>query len=224
MSFGKEKLYGQLAGKNNAVFAVVGSSGDESLAIDALMGLDKIKNGLVKKPKSSDYLPAFNDYMGNALGANDSAATLETAMAVYAQAYGTESFDAGNFEEVLGRIVGGIGSKNGSKYILPSFDGLQISEGDFENNMYYFNESGYQALGGANGYTFDQFKEQLSEGQLVGVGKNEYYIKDSVTGGVIMSAQDPSKPFVYSYNPEWRNHVPSVNTNDAMMQGYKYVP
>jgi hypothetical protein len=224
MQFGKEKLYAQIAGKNQNVFAVVGMSGDESLANDALMGIDKIKNGLVSKPKTSDYQSTFNDYIGNALGANDSAATLETAIAVYANVYGSENFDAGNFETVLERIVGGVGTKGDRQYLLPKHDGLVVSESDFETNMYYFNEAGYESLGGASGYTFGQFKDALSDGELIGVGQNQYYIKDPITGGVIMSAQDNTKPFVYSYNPEWRDYTPTVNAREAMMEGYRYVP
>lgn len=224
MQFGKEKLYGQLAGKNNNVFAVVGMAGDEGLAMDALMGLDKIKNGLISKPKTGDYQSVFNDYMGNALGANDSAATLETAIAVYANAYGSDDFDSGNFESVLDRIVGGVGTKGDRQYILPKYDGLTISESDFETNMYYFNEAGYESLGGASGYSFNEFKEALDDGELIGVGQNQYYIKDNVTGGLIMSAQDSSKPFIYSYNPEWRDYTPSVNPREAITEGYRYVP
>ena len=225
MQFGKEKLYAQIAGKNQNVFAVVGMAGDESLANDALMGIDKIKNGLVSKPKTSDYQSTFNDYMGNALGANDSAATLETAIAVYANVYGSEDFDAGNFETVLERIVGGVGTKGDRQYLLPKHDGLVISESDFENNMYHFNEAGYESLGGASGYSFEQFKDALSDGELIGVGRNQYYIKDPVTGGVIMSAQDNTKPFVYSYNPEWRDYTPTVKeARKAMAEAYKNVP
>ncbi len=184
--------------KGGAMFAMVGAIGDQNLSQQAFLGAEKLKDGIVKAPPSSDYLTQYNEFVGDVYGSEDSRAILDTAIAVYANQYPDEVFNYSDFEEIVVQVTGGIGTFNGQKYQLPR----GMAEGAFEDYIDDFSMDGFEALGGASGYTYDQFMETLDDGNLQSIGDNQYLIIDSKTEGVIL--QRSGEPFIFTFDPTYQ--------------------
>jgi len=193
----RSAAFEQLAGKAQTVFAVVGSIGDPSIAREALIGKEILDEGVTPKLKQSDYFSTFNEFVSDVYNAEDSRANLETALSIYAYRFKGEDFDASDFEDVLESVTGGIGTFNGKSYELPRNTGEDVFEDYIDN----FSEEGFQAMGGAMGYTYDQFMETIDDGNLKSIGSNQYIVIDANFDSAVL--REDGQPFVFSYDPAY---------------------
>ena len=197
----RDAAYDQIAKKGGGMFSVVGAIGDDGIAKQALLGYDMLNSEkpIAKKPSMDDYLSDFNEYIGDVYPTQDASAILETAISMYAVTNPDGVYDRGKFGDIVNSITGGITEYNGKKIQLPR----GIDGGAFEDYIDTFTKEGFETLGGARGYTYQQFKEVLDEGQLRSIGNNQYTVIDPFGGEI---QKESGGPFIFTYEPAFSGY------------------
>lgn len=224
-------LWGQIASKNQAQFAMAGAIGDTDVMMTVFKGQDILDAGnLALKLPRNEYMPVFNDLVEDVYGTENKSAMLKSALAYYAASGDQEMFDDGDFKAAIEAVSGGIGEINGHKLELPR----GIFEDDFEDFIDNFSTDDIEAMGGVSGYTPKQAQELIQDGRIKSVGSNRYEV---IVGNTkLMNAE--GKPFTLSYTTEvqrkksaWDlataskafmegSHGPNVQDSRAIRKGF----
>lgn len=185
-------VWGQLASKNQAQFAMAGAIGDTDVMQTIFKGQDILDVGnLALKLPRADYLPVFNDLVGDVYGTENKSAMLKSALAYYAATGNQEEFDEDDFTAAIESVSGGIGEINDFKVELPR----GVREDDFEDFIDNFSVDYIAAMGGVSGYTPEQAVELIQDGRVKSVGANQYHVINGNTK--LMNAK--GTPFTLSY-------------------------
>lgn len=171
-------VWGQISAKNQPAFSMAGATGDTALMTAVFKGQELLAEKLVTAPKSADYLPVLDDFVGDVYGVQDKAAILEAAKNHYAAtADDGGEFDSSAFEDSLSAVTGGIGEINGFKVELPR----GTNEDTFEEFIDEFTPSQVEKLGGVLGFTNEEAAELIQNGRIKNVGANKYIIMTNDT-------------------------------------------
>lgn len=188
-------VWGQLASKNQAQFAMAGAIGDTDVMQKIFKGQDILDAGnLALKLPRDEYMPVFNDLVEDVYGTENKSAMLKSVMAYYAATGDQEMFDDGDFEAAIEAVSGGIGKINKFKVELPR----GVFEDDFEDFIDEFSVDDIAAMGGVSGYTPKQAADLIQNGRIKSVGSNQYHVIHD--GGKLMNAK--GTPFTLSYTAE----------------------
>jgi hypothetical protein len=186
--------WGQIAGKNQGLFAMVASIGDQDLMQAIFLGQDLITNKLqVRLPNDpivGGYLSDFNDAVGDVYLAEDKRYVLDATLALYAQR--GEDYSSGSFEDAIQEVTGGIKEINDYKVQLPR----GISKRHFQDYVERFSAEDVIAFGGVSGYTPEQAAVAIQDGRIVSDGDNRYRVL--VNGSVPLTSPNGQK-FIFSY-------------------------
>lgn len=164
-------VWGQISAKNQPAFSMAGATGDIPLMSAVFKGQELLANKLVVAPKSADYLPVLDDFVGDVYGVQDKKAILEAAKNHYvATADDGGIFDESAFEESLNATTGGIAEVNGFKIELPR----GTDEDTFDEFIDEFTPQQVEKLGGALGFTNEEAAEFIQDARLKNVGANKY--------------------------------------------------
>ena len=191
----RAQLPGLLSEKNQQIFAQVAAIGDRDIQRAVFDGQEALDGGTFKLPSNTDYLPIFEDYVGDVYGADDKASTMKAVLAHYA---GTtipgEVFSSSDFKESLIAVAGNIDSINGFKTYIPRVAGGEGQFQSFVDNIdaeymsIYF--SGAEAQDAAN---------KVHKGMLRAVEENLYEVL--VEGNQVLVKPD-GNPLQISYDPK----------------------
>jgi hypothetical protein len=189
-------VWGQLASKNQAQFAMAGAIGDTDVMKTIFKGQDILDAGnLALKLPRDEYMPVFNDLVGDVYGTENKSAMLKAVMAYYAASGDQEMFDDSDFEAAIEAVSGGIGEINGFKVELPR----GVIEDDFDDFIDDFSIDDIEAVGGVSLYTPSQAQELIQDGRIKSVGANQYEVIDD-GGNKLTNAK--GEPFTISYSAE----------------------
>lgn len=171
-------VWGQISAKNQPAFSMAGATGDTALMAAVFKGQELLAEKLVTAPKSADYLPVLDNFVGDVYGVQDKAAILEAAKNHYAATANDGGvFDSGKFKESLSAVTGGIGEINGFKVELPR----GTDENTFEDFIDGFTPSRVERLGGVLGFTNEEAAELIQDGRIKNIGANKYIIMTNDT-------------------------------------------
>ena len=224
-------VWGQLASKNQAQFAMAGAIGDTDVMQTIFRGQDMLDAGnLSLKLPRDEYMPVFNDLVEDVYGTENKSAMLKSVMAYYAATGDQEMFDDSDFKAAIEAVSGGIGKINKFKVELPR----GVFEDDFEDFIDNFSVDDVAAMGGVSGYTPKQAAELIQDGRIKSVGANQYEVIHD--GGKLINAK--GTPFTLSYAAEvqrkksaWDvataskafsegNHGPNVQDSRSLRKGF----
>lgn len=164
-------VWGQISAKNQPAFSMAGATGDVPFMSAVFKGQELLINKLVVAPKSADYLPVLDDFVGDVYGVQDKKAILEAAKNHYvATADDGGIFDESAFEESLAATTGGIAEINGFKIELPR----GTDEDTFDDFIDEFTPQQVESMGGALGFTNEEAAELIQDARLKNVGANKY--------------------------------------------------
>jgi hypothetical protein len=170
------EMWGELAGKNQQVFAQAGAIGNVDTQLAVFTGQARIDNGLVKPPTQLEYLSTFEEYVGDVYPTEDKASTMKAALAHYAgtQVPG-EQFDSGLFKDSLRAVAGNIQQVNGFKTAIPP----GVNEDLFENFIDNIDAKYIEDMGGTVNMTPSDLAEKIGDSRIKNVGANKYIIQTS---------------------------------------------
>lgn len=201
-------LWGQIASKNQAQFAMAGAIGDTDVMMTVFKGQDILDAGnLALKLPRDEYMPVFNDLVEDVYGTENKSAMLKSALAYYAASGDQEMFDDGDFKAAIEAVSGGIGKINSFKVELPR----GVFEDDFEDFIDNFSTDDIAAMGGVSGYTPEQAQELIQDGRIKSVGSNRYEV--IVGNAKLMNAE--GTPFTLSYTAEVQRKKSAWNVATA---------
>lgn len=167
-----EAVWAQLDKKNAGLFAMTGAIGDPVVMENVFKGQERLANKTATMPSQTDYLPAFDDFVGDVYAGRDRKAMMDAAIAYYAANSESDGFDSGDFEDAIEAVSGGIGKINGKKVELPR----GVDEDKFEDFIDYFSAESVADYGGVWSMTNEQAAEAIQDGQLVNVGSGRYAV------------------------------------------------
>jgi len=166
-------VWGQISEKNQPAFSMAGATGDIPMMSAVFKGQELLAEKLVTAPKSADYLPTLDDFVGDVYGVQDKAAILEAAKFHYvATANDGGVYDSSAFEDSLSAVTGGIGEINGFKIELPR----GTDEDTFDDFIDGFTASQVETLGGVVGFSNEEAADLIQDGRIKNVGSNKYII------------------------------------------------
>lgn len=201
-----DAVWKQIDKKNAGLFAMAGAIGDPSVMEPVFKGQDNLKRGLSKAPTAKDYLPVFDDIVGNVYVGADRKAIMEAAIAHYSSTP-HEDFNTDEFETSIHAVTGGIGEINGSKVELPKLridhpDGgvsfQSVDEGDFEDYIDEFTPDMVKHFGGVWSMSDEEAATMIQDATIVSVGSNQYVV--DINGAVLMTPVGDQ--FQFSYDPD----------------------
>jgi hypothetical protein len=164
-------VWGQISEKNQPAFSMAGATGDIPFMSAVFKGQELLANKLVTAPKSADYLPVLDDFVGDVYGVQDKKAILEAAKNHYvATADDGGEFDSSAFEESLMATTGGIAEVNGFKVELPR----GTDEDTFDEFIDEFTPQQVNVMGGVLGFTDEEAALLIQDARLKNVGANKY--------------------------------------------------
>jgi hypothetical protein len=158
-------LWGQIAPKQQGVFAQAAASGDRVVQETIFKGQDLLANKLVTTLKSSDrYMSDFNDIVGTVYGPNDKRDTLDAALNYYYGSLdvGEDQYNPSKFKAAIQAVTGGVKKIRGYQTQLPRgipdydldayFDSLGFPNGQIkaiagQGNYHVYNDSGIPIYG-----------------------------------------------------------------------------
>tara|TARA_R110002124_G_scaffold4836_1_gene30351 strand:+ start:603 stop:2705 length:2103 start_codon:yes stop_codon:yes gene_type:complete len=198
------EIWGSIAGKNQAVFAQVGAIGNPDIMQRVLSGHEAIAMGNVTPPTRSEYLPPFENYVGNVYGAEDRAATAQAAIAYYvATQTPGEYFDQSMFVDAVKAVTGGISEVNGYKTQLPrGVDADRFVEFIDAIDPQFIEENG--GLGYIDPVTLkrvsypDSYINKVIKNSQVTNDDNTKYL--FTNGSSAFFRMDNGQPFMFSYD------------------------
>lgn len=190
------QMWGELAKKNQQVFAQVGAIGNLDTQRTVFEGQARIEGKLVVAPSREDYLSGFEDYVGGVYGADDKASTLQAALAHYAgtQVPG-EAFDSGIFKESLRAVAGNINDVNGFKTALPT----GVDSDQFERFVENIDEAYIESIGGVANVSASDAPLIIRNSRIYARGENSYVVM--VDGKQALMKPDGT-PLIISYSTE----------------------
>ena len=198
------EIWGSIASKNQAVFSQAGAIGDRNIMQRVFEGQEAIAEGNVVSPRKSDYLSAFEDYVGEVYGSEDKAATREAALAYYAatQTPG-EDFDKNLFLDSVEAVTGGIAAVNGFKTQLPrGVDNSRFNEFIDAIDQQFIDENGGLGFidpvtGTRNPYPETYINEVIKNSEVTNKNNSEYLFTN---GSSVFVRMDNGQPFTFSYD------------------------
>ena len=104
-------LWGQIAPKQQGVFAQAAASGDRDVQETIFKGQDLLANKLVATLKANDgYMSDFNDIVGTVYGPNDKRDTLDAALNYYYGSLdvGEDQYSPSKFKAAVQAVTGGV--------------------------------------------------------------------------------------------------------------------
>jgi len=104
-------LWGQIAPKQQGVFAQAAASGDRDVQETIFKGQDLLANKLVATLKANDgYMSDFNDIVGTVYGPNDKRDTLDAALNYYYGSLdvGEDQYNPSKFKAAVQAVTGGV--------------------------------------------------------------------------------------------------------------------
>jgi len=158
-------LWGQIAPKQQGVFAQAAASGDRLVQQTVFKGQDLLANKLVKTLKIDDgYMSDFNDMVGTIYGPNDKRDTLDTALNYYYGSLeaGEDEYEPSKFKAAVQAVTGGVAKMRGYPTQLPRgipdydvdsyFDSLGFSDEKIvavagQGNYHLYNDAGIPIYG-----------------------------------------------------------------------------
>jgi hypothetical protein len=180
------EMWGELAGKNQQIFAQAGAMGNVDTQLAVFTGQDRLDKGLASGPSKLDYLSIFEDYVGDVYLTEDKASVMKTALAHYAgtQTPG-EAFDSGLFRKSLRAVAGDIQKINGFKTALPP----GVSQDSFELFVDNIDAEYIEIMGGSKNVTPSNLAKQIGLSRIKNIGTNKYIIqtneKEDANGNLI---------------------------------------
>jgi hypothetical protein len=121
--FGSDSaLWGQIAPKQQGVFAQAAASGDRVVQETVFKGQDLLANKLVTTLKASDgYMSDFNRMVENVYGPNDQRDTLDAALNYYYGSLeaGEDQYNPSKFKAAVQAVTGGVENIRGYATQLP---------------------------------------------------------------------------------------------------------
>ena len=194
-----DAIWAQLDKKNAGLFAMTGAIGDKSIMENVFKGQQLMKDGLAATLSKNDYLPEFDDVVGNVYVGKDRRDMLSASLAYYAATSDSADFAAGDFGKAIEAVSGGIGKINGFKIELPR----DVSEDMFDDYIDDFTPEMAAAFGTATGYTNEQVAEAVQKGRVVSMGNNRYFVVDNrmekSAGGKLVDVET-GKDFIISFD------------------------
>lgn len=199
-------VWGQLDKKNAGAFAMAGSTGDVQVMTDVFKGEELIANKLVKNLSPNDYLAEFEEMVEGIYGPHDRRALLDSVLKHYAATSAnavTGIYDAGDFENSLQAVSGGIAKINGFKIELPR----GIDDDAFEDYVDNLQPDTIEALGGIANFTNEEAILAIQAGRIRNIGNNQYVIETGGGGFFTEKAVTTlfgrnGEPFIFSYNED----------------------
>ena len=158
-------LWGQIAPKQQGVFAQAAASGNRVVQETIFKGQDLLANKLVTTLKSSDrYMSDFNDIVGTVYGPNDKRNTLDAALNYYygSLEVGEDQYNPSKFKAAVQAVTGGVEKIRGYQTQLPRgipdydldayFDSLGFPNGQIkaiagQGNYHVYDNSGIPIYG-----------------------------------------------------------------------------
>jgi hypothetical protein len=158
-------LWGQIAPKQQGVFAQAAASGDRVVQETIFKGQDLLANKLVTTLKSSDrYMSDFNDIVSTVYGPNDKRDTLNAALNYYYGSLdaGEDQYNPSKFKAAIQAVTGGVKKIRGYQTQLPRgipdydldayFDSLGFSNGQIkaiagQGNYHVYDDAGIPIYG-----------------------------------------------------------------------------
>lgn len=198
---GDNKRIWKALGKDNALFAMAGETGDQAVMQSVFNGSQKMKERLVTMPQPSDYMQLFDDQVKGIYNVEDKAAVLKASLAYYAEKVEDQNgiIDRYLFEQSINAVTGGTGSVNGANVELPRGVPDNIFS-DYVNNM---TPTTVNKLGGVAGLTNEQAAALIQNATLRSHPNGGYVVDTQM--GTLMSAKDPRQPFVFKYDQALNN-------------------
>lgn len=187
-----EAVWNQLDKKNATTFAMVGAIGDKAVMQTVFKGQTLLDEKL-KTVSRTDYMPVFDDVVGEVYGGKDRRAVLDATLAYYAATATDQDFDEDLFEEALQAVTGGVAEINGGRVELPR--GIDASV--FDDYIDGFTPEMVQTFGGVKGVNDSQAVDLISTGTPVSYGNGRYVINSRV--GTLR--RPDGSLFVISYDP-----------------------
>ena len=121
--FGSDSaLWGQIAPKQQGVFAQAAASGDRVVQETVFKGQDLLANKLVTTLKASDgYMSDFNRMVENVYGPNDQRDTLDASLNYYYGSLeaGEDQYNPSKFKAAVQAVTGGVENIRGYATQLP---------------------------------------------------------------------------------------------------------
>jgi hypothetical protein len=158
-------LWGQIAPKQQGVFAQAAASGDRVVQETIFKGQDLLANKLVATLKTNDgYMSDFNDIVGTVYGPNDKRDTLDAALNYYYDSLdvGEDQYNSSKFKAAVQAVTGGVEKIRGYETQLPRgipdydldayFDSLGFSGGQIkaiagQGNYHVYDDNGIPIYG-----------------------------------------------------------------------------
>ena len=191
----RAQLPGLLSEKNQQIFAQVAAIGDRDIQRAVFDGQEALDGGTFKLPSNTDYLPIFEDYVGDVYGADDKASTMKAVLAHYA---GTtipgEVFSSSDFKESLIAVAGNIDSVNGFKTYIPRVAGGEGQFQSFVDNI----DAEYMSIH-FPGAAAQDAANKVHKGMLRSVEENLYEVL--VEGNQVL-VKPNGDPLQISYDPK----------------------
>ncbi|MBQ0795759.1 hypothetical protein [Zhongshania sp.] len=186
-----QAIWGQLDKKNASTFAMVGAIGDRQVMSTVFRGQALLDEKL-KSVARTDYMPAFDDYVGDVYDGKDRRAVLDAALAYYSASVSDgSSFDDQTFEKALEAVTGGVAEVNGGRVELPR--GIESST--FDDYLDGFTPQMVRHFGGVPGMKDAQAAQLISNGTPESYGNGRYIIRSRLG---VLQKKDGS-PFVITY-------------------------
>jgi hypothetical protein len=158
-------LWGQIAPKQQGVFAQAAASGDRVVQETIFKGQDLLAKKLVATLKTNDgYMSDFNDIVGTVYGPNDKRDTLDAALNYYYGSLdvGEDQYNPSKFKAAVQAVTGGVEEIRGYQTQLPRgipdydldayFDSLGFSGGQIkaiagQGNYHIYDDAGIPIYG-----------------------------------------------------------------------------
>lgn len=195
LAFGpSQAIWEQLDKKHAGTFAMLGAIGQPDIMMAAFDGQKKIEDGTFDLPTKTDYLPVFDDYVGDVYPTSDRKALLNAALSYYAGTTEETDFDADDFEQALEQVTGGIVNINGHKTQLPR----GVSDDDFEDFIDNFTPGTVRALGGVWAFSDEEAAEAIQNSRIRSIGQDRYVV---IHNDAILLSEN-GNPLEITYDPE----------------------
>jgi hypothetical protein len=191
-----EEIWKQIDKKNAGLFAMTGAIGDTAVMENVFIGEQRLKDKTVMAPKQIDFLPVFNDHVGEVYVGRDRKQMIDAALAYYAGTTDSETFDTSDFEDAIEAVSGGIAKINGHKIELPR----GVPEDDFEDYIDRISPATIQEFGGVWGVNDDQAVDLIKDGRIVSYATNQYMV--IINDAVLMNGTNSTTPFLFSFDKE----------------------
>jgi len=199
------QMWEQLDKNNARLFAVAGALGDPQIAEDVFIGDSLIKAKTVDRPTETEFMPVFQDYVGDvyrlqgAPGENEQI-VMEAILAHYAATRTDRvEFKESEFLRSMEAVTGGITEYNGFKLELPR----GLDENRFETWMNNFTPEmvEYFAPDGLAGMTNEQAIDLMKRSRIQSIGNSRYAVVYSATNQEAIFKTD-GMPLVISWNSD----------------------